>query len=148
MKTWRMNNRGAALVEFALVALLLITLVIGIIDFGLLAKDKLSLGAAAREGVREAALGSIKADVEKAVYASAPKPKEGETLVVYMQYRTSAVGSEWTDYVQRSNIPTGSTNVQVKVKVVYRCNRISGTFLGNNPIELSTAEVRSSEEVF
>jgi len=52
------NQRGAALVEFTIVALLLFTLLFGIIEFGLLIKDYLTLSHAAREGARSAALGS------------------------------------------------------------------------------------------
>ena len=52
------NKRGAVLVEFAIVVILLMTLVFGIIEFGLLIKDYLTLSHAAREGARSAALGS------------------------------------------------------------------------------------------
>jgi Flp pilus assembly protein TadG len=148
MKTWRMNDRGVALVEFALIALLLMTLAMGIIDFGILAKDKLTLGSAARDGAREAALGGNLTSVTNAVSASAPKPNtaEGEKLEVTLQYRDPAlVDPQWTPYVEPADIPTGAANMQVKVGVVYKCNRISGTFLGTNPITLSTEEVMRRE---
>ena len=145
MKTWRMNNRGAALVEFALIALLLMTLAIGIIDFGLLAKDKLSLGGAAREGAREAALGGNRTSVTNVVNASAPKPTEGEKLEVSLWYRDPAAGEGWTPYVEPVDITTTAANVQIKVGVVYTCNRVAGAFLGTNPISLSTEEVMRRE---
>lgn len=53
----RNKQRGAALVEFAIVAVLLFTLLLGIIDYGLLFKDYLALSQVAREGARTAALG-------------------------------------------------------------------------------------------
>lgn len=51
------NNRGAALVEFAFVVIMLLTLVFGMIDFGLLIRNQLALNQIAREAVRTAALG-------------------------------------------------------------------------------------------
>lgn len=46
------DDDGAAAVEFALVALLLITLLLGIIEFSLLLRDYVSLGSAVRTGAR------------------------------------------------------------------------------------------------
>jgi Flp pilus assembly protein TadG len=48
----RSRQEGAAAVEFALVAPLLIILVFGIISFGILFAQQLSLGNAARQGAR------------------------------------------------------------------------------------------------
>ncbi|MBW2187820.1 MAG: pilus assembly protein [Deltaproteobacteria bacterium] len=46
------NNRGAALVEFALVLPLLLLLLVGLIEFGLLFYNKQVLTNASREGAR------------------------------------------------------------------------------------------------
>ncbi len=46
------GERGAALVEFALVSLLLVTFAFGIIEFGLGWQDRLTVQTAARAGVR------------------------------------------------------------------------------------------------
>lgn len=51
-------QRGAALVEFALVSSLLFLILFGIIEVGLLLGDQAQVGAAAREAARAAALGS------------------------------------------------------------------------------------------
>jgi Flp pilus assembly protein TadG len=51
-------QRGAALVEFALVSGLLMALLFGIVEMGLIFKDQATLGQAAREAVRSASLGS------------------------------------------------------------------------------------------
>ena len=53
------NERGAALVEFAIVAILLFVLLFGIIDYGLLFKNYLALNQVAREGVRILAVGGV-----------------------------------------------------------------------------------------
>ncbi|MBP6964477.1 MAG: pilus assembly protein [Armatimonadetes bacterium] len=145
MNTWRMNNRGVALVEFALIALLFITLAIGIIDFGLLAKDYLTLGSAAREGARAAALGGAKEEVIAAVRASAPTPNSTENPKVYMWYAEMGANPDWRAYSSPDEIPPELADVQVKVRAEYECNRISGTFFGEDPITLSADEVMRKE---
>ena len=54
----RTAQRGAALVEFALVSTLLFLLLFGIIEVGLLLGDQAQVGAAARQAARSASLGS------------------------------------------------------------------------------------------
>lgn len=54
----RQDQRGAALVEFALVLPILLILVFGIIDFGFLFNAQVSLTQATREGVRAGAIGT------------------------------------------------------------------------------------------
>ncbi len=51
-------QRGAALVEFALVSSLLFLILFGIIEVGLLLGDQAQVGAAAREAARAASLGN------------------------------------------------------------------------------------------
>lgn len=54
----RTAQRGAALVEFALISTLLFLLLFGIIEVGLLLGDQAQVGAAARQAARSAAVGS------------------------------------------------------------------------------------------
>src|SRR5947209_18265060 len=53
----RGSRRGAALVEFAIVVPLLLLLVMGIMEFGMIMHDYIMLAQGAREGARTAALG-------------------------------------------------------------------------------------------
>ena len=53
----RRTQRGAALVEFALVSALLCLLLFGIIEMGLLFQDQAEVSQAAREAARSAAIG-------------------------------------------------------------------------------------------
>lgn len=62
--TRRTAQRGAALVEFALVSSLLFLLLFGIIEVGLLLGDQAQVGAAAREAARSAAVGSTMESAE------------------------------------------------------------------------------------
>lgn len=56
IKRVRVNDRGANLVEFALVAPLLLILVLGIIEFGILFGEYNEIRHSAREGARYAAV--------------------------------------------------------------------------------------------
>ncbi|HEX4867840.1 MAG TPA: TadE family protein [Acidimicrobiales bacterium] len=56
------GDEGAALVEFALVAVLLATLIFGIINFGLLLSFKQDMTRAAAEGARQGAVAYPEAD--------------------------------------------------------------------------------------
>ncbi len=61
------RSEGQALVEFAIVLPLLLLLVMGIIDFGLMMQQYLTLNHGAREGARLAAVGGSASDVEARV---------------------------------------------------------------------------------
>ena len=51
------NERGAAMVEFAIIALLLFTLILGIVEFGWVFFGWITLTGAVREGARRAIVG-------------------------------------------------------------------------------------------
>lgn len=65
MRGNRRVDSGASAVEFALVMPMVILLVLGALDFGLLLQARAQAANAAREGVRFAALGYKAAEVEK-----------------------------------------------------------------------------------
>lgn len=66
------SDSGAVAVEFALVALPLLMLVLGIIDFGRLYSNQVSVAAAAREGVRVMAINNDAAATRAAVKNALP----------------------------------------------------------------------------
>jgi Flp pilus assembly protein TadG len=66
------RDRGTAAVEFALVLPVLLLILFGIIDFGRALNAQITLTAAAREGVRLAALGYPDAAVQARVATAAP----------------------------------------------------------------------------
>jgi Flp pilus assembly protein TadG len=68
----RQDDRGAAAVEFALVAPLLLLMVLGIAEFGRAFHIQASLSQAAREGVRVMALQNNPAGAVAATQAAAP----------------------------------------------------------------------------
>ena len=64
------QDRGSAMIEFALILPLLVMLLVGIVDFGRAYGAQLSITGAAREGARSRALGGQPSDVQAAVNAS------------------------------------------------------------------------------
>lgn len=68
----RRDERGAAVVEFALVLPVLVLFIFGIIEFGRAYSARIELTAAVREGARAVALGANSADAQNATKNGAP----------------------------------------------------------------------------
>lgn len=139
------NNRGVALVEFALISVLLMTLVMGILDFGTLYYYSMTLNQAVEEGARTASLGRD-ASVVKSVVEQGASTVPYVSRDIFCEYRQK-VGGVWNEWDDK---PPGSVtdfdNCQVKVWAVYQCNRLAGSFFGENPVPLtSPAVVRKME---
>jgi len=83
----RSNRRddGAAAVEFALVSVILVTLLIGTIQFGFTFWEYIQVAHAAREGVRWAALGAP-GQVTPRAQAAAPGLDSGALVVSAPEY--------------------------------------------------------------
>lgn len=114
---------GTASVEFALVLPLLLGLLFGIIEFGLLFKDQLSLQQAAREGARTAAVGKLRAEINNRILTTATTMVTAN-LTYSVQFRTydAGVWSAWTTLGDRydgsgqNDAPQGA---QIRVKTQY-----------------------------
>ncbi len=72
LRRWLRDERGAAIVEFAIVVPVLLTLLFGIIDFGRMMAVGASLAAAVRDGGRQAA---VSTDLTDATQISAVKTR-------------------------------------------------------------------------
>ena len=72
MSTTRRDDRGAVMVEFAILLPVLVLILMGIIEFGRAYNAQVSIQAAAREGARELALRHSSAEVESATRGGAP----------------------------------------------------------------------------
>lgn len=66
------DSRGASAIEFALVAMLLVVLIMGIIEFGWILNGHITLTGAAREGVRAAVVGGNHVEAVEHHLASLP----------------------------------------------------------------------------
>ena len=67
------SERGQSLVEYALILPVLMILLVGIMEFALVALDYATLSNAAREGARAAAVVSTDADARSAAVAAAER---------------------------------------------------------------------------
>lgn len=76
----RQNDAGAAAVEFALIATIFVTLLLGVIQFGWTFFEYIQVAHAAREGVRWAALGQ-NAQVQTRALQAAPALDPGRVNV-------------------------------------------------------------------
>jgi Flp pilus assembly protein TadG len=77
----RRNERGASAVEFALVLPIMLMLVLGIIDFGLMIHEKTMLANAAREGARNGAISRNEAVIRQTVAGSLVGPAQTQATV-------------------------------------------------------------------
>lgn len=76
---FRKNEKGQAIVEFALVFPILMLLILGIIEFGWLFNGKLILTSAAREGARVVAVTKSEAKADAAVRETSDLTRSGLT---------------------------------------------------------------------
>ena len=117
------RRAGTATVELALVAPLLLLLLMGIIEFGLLFEDFMLLKNAAREGARVGVTGAITTAIaDRVEIAAAQLPTEELTITqqygVYDEgnWTWYALGNVATDEGHSNNAPTGSF---IKVEISY-----------------------------
>lgn len=89
------DRRGSSLVEFALVAPLLVLLLMGILDFGRLFQAWLVVTHAAREGARSAAVGKSSSEVRDQVFLASPG-LDPNLLTITTQNAQGATGSAVT----------------------------------------------------
>lgn len=104
------RDRGAAAVEFAIVAPLLLVILLGLVDFGRLFFVQVSLAGASREGARAVSVGRPGPQVNALVQASSPGVA-----------RISSLGDVAVLSVQQQACPAnGTTNASVVVSVPFR----------------------------
>lgn len=123
-------RHGTASVEFALVLPLLLALLFGIMEFGFLFKDQLSLQQCAREGARVAAVGRGVAEVNARITGCAHGLVLNR-LTFTKTWRTYANGvwSEWTTMADRTDgsgdndAPQGA---QIRIACTYEHYLLTG----------------------
>ena len=122
-------QRGAAALEFALVAPVLIMLLLGIVDFGVLMNAQSVVANAVREGARTAALGGSTFQSQSAVTSAishmAGAAKTGTKVTVTCK---SAAGNACS--LDDATMDTGGV---VTVKLTYVHSWISPLLLGFSP---------------
>lgn len=126
---WARGRRGTASVEFALVLPLLLALLFGIIEFGFVFKDQLSLQQAAREGARVAAVGRPVAEVGVRIVSSASS-LDTDSLTYDVMSRTYA-SSAWSSWAALGDNDDGTENdaeqgAQIRVRCDYSHALLTG----------------------
>jgi Flp pilus assembly protein TadG len=139
------QNRGAALVEMVIVLPLLLLVVFGMIDFGLLIKDRVALNQAAREGARAASIGKTPAEIRQIVVTSSPTLAiaNNSTNIALTTNNASALAAQaktpdpnpdsWnTQLGVNGAVNNAASSDLILVKVTTTHNRITSLFFGSS----------------
>jgi len=99
----RLRRRGSTMVEFALVVPILITILLGIIEFGWYVKNQLAVANGTREGARMAAVGNTVETIRARVIATA-RPTTIQNSDITLTYLTKA-----SSYATSANLQNDTT---------------------------------------
>jgi Flp pilus assembly protein TadG len=75
------NQRGQSLVEFSIILPLLLLIIMGIAEFGMMLNSYLTIRNASREGARAAIVGSSNVEIENIIVSTSPN-LEAEDLII------------------------------------------------------------------
>jgi len=153
--TDRGRRRGTTTVELAMVAPLLIFLLFGIIEFGLMVKDLVGVNQAAREGARVAAVGGTPDILDTRIAGAAPTINVANLQLTYEFRDFDESSGTWGDW-QTLGVDGAENNAQasdqIRVGVDYPHQLVTGGLfagLSDNPdsgtITLSTAIIIQRE---
>ena len=95
------NNRGQALVEFALMLPVLMLLIIGMMEFGLIINQYMVVTEAAREGARSAAVGNSNTTIISVTKIAASQIDTSELTVTISPADTRVRGNSVTVTVEK-----------------------------------------------
>ena len=145
MITRRRRTTGAALIEFAAGVSLLLLLLLGIIEFGLLFKDLLILQEAARVGARSAGLGDTTTVITQRVRNSAVSLTASSlsTTLTYSTNNGSSFGETLSDSGGANTAPVGSL---IKVRVSYPHAYLTGFVVPGQTSKTLVAEMVAHRE--
>jgi len=119
------DERGAAAVEFALIAALLLTLVFGIFEFGRVYSELEVFNSAAREGARVAAVrGSADEVAEATTAAASPYTLDGTPVADKTCDDSTSGESVTVTWTQNFTIQVGllpPLDKNIEIKGVMRC---------------------------
>jgi len=124
------NQKGQALVEFAIVIPILLLIVMGILQFGLMLNSYLAIENAAREGARAGIVGSSDAEIKNLVITTSPvldpekltviiTPNEtnrvsGDTLTVKVTYNYTLIVPIISSLFNHAVVLNGQTSMRVE----------------------------------
>jgi Flp pilus assembly protein TadG len=112
MRRWRDDERGAEMVEFAFVVILLVMLLYGIITYGLILAAQATVTQAAADGARAGIVASSTA-------AATAEAQSGADLSWMGKGTCGTSGTTITCNAQTEPCPSNSNNTCLKVTVSY-----------------------------
>ncbi len=149
------RRRGATTVELAMVAPLLIFLLFGIIEFGLMVKDLVGVNQAAREGARSAAVGATPSTLDTRIAGAAPTINGADLSITY-DYRafdeSTGTWGSWTTLGTDGGENNAEAGDQIRITINYPHQLVTGGLfagLADDPetgtVTLNTAIVMQRE---
>jgi len=94
-----MKRRGSTIVEFALVVPVLLAMLIGIMEFGWLIKNQLTIANAAREGARAAAVGKNTATIDARITDMTATIPSSPTSITIVKQKDNGIDADGYSYV-------------------------------------------------
>ena len=143
------RRRGSTLIEFALVVPILIAVLLGIMEFGWLAKNHQTIANATREGARVAALGKTTTEIQTRIREAA-KPitlSSSNITLEHATYNNGSVGAyqAWPGDDTTKNPPENRVPRGNLIRVTVRVRNPSLTnfpYVNNRDIVISVIFVR------
>ncbi|MDD5262749.1 MAG: pilus assembly protein [Methylacidiphilales bacterium] len=136
------RRKGQAVVEFALIVPLLLTMMLGIVEFGWLIQNEMTLANAAREAARAAALGNTTTYIQtRATTMASPLTISTDT----MAYSTDN-GTTWltwpSDSGSNNGVPSGAL---IKITLTATNHQLTNFIPGLNSLLMSQFAVMRRE---
>lgn len=132
MKRVLTKERGSGLVEFGIVFMLLVTMMLGIVEFGLIMKDYQVLDHAAREGARSASIGSPVAKIRQDVRTAAGS-LQLEDSYIQLFYAVPDEPDTWYPLVDSGDSNCAASGDYVRVFITYPHALVTGFFFAGSP---------------
>ena len=140
------RRRGSTLLEFALIVPILVVMLLGIIEFGWLVKNHLTIANATREGARAASLGKTSEEIQDRIKNAAKPAVVTDTDITLT--RSIDQGSTYPFTLGDDNSATPPQNdakpgdlINVKVKVNHAA-LTNLPFMNGKVIDVSVAMIR------
>ncbi len=149
------RTKAMATVELAMVLPIVLLLLFGIIEFGLLFKDGLILREAAAVGARAAAVGATPASIEEIIHSNLPTI-DSSAVSITLRYRVWT-GDGWGAWTALGTNEEGTENdapkgAQIRVRLSYQHPLIAGSLFSwlatdqdNNTVQLKATAVARRE---
>lgn len=121
----RRDERGAALVEFGLVSVLLFTLLFGVAEFGIAYDRYLGVRQGSREGARQGIVGTVGSDTSCGINGSATSASQTTRQLICLTKSRTGLGD---DVRVAINVGTYAQGEPLVVCVEYQLQSVTGFF--------------------